>query len=148
MAGFEYTLKVTPQFTELLARLGPDIDRGFEFGMTNVVTDVEARAVKKAPVDTSNLVNSITSFVANNGRTGVVKATALYAQFVHDGTDPHVIRPKSKKALFWPGAASPFKKVNHPGTKPQPFITDALEEADIDALFNEGLQNFLRRRGW
>lgn len=32
-------------------------------------------------------------------------------------TKPHVIRPKNKKALAWPGARHPARAVNHPGSK-------------------------------
>jgi phage virion morphogenesis (putative tail completion) protein len=40
-------------------------------------------------------------------------------------TRPHVIRPKNKKALFWPGGPGPRKLVNHPGSKipARPFLT-------------------------
>lgn len=41
----------------------------------------------------------------------------LIFKFLHDGTKPHEIRPSSKKALSWPGAAHPVKRVQHPGTK-------------------------------
>ena len=32
-------------------------------------------------------------------------------------TRPHTIRPRRKKALFWPGAAHPVGAVKHPGSK-------------------------------
>src|ERR1700694_120011 len=55
--------------------------------------------------------------------TGTLKwsPTASYAPYVEFGTAPHTIYPKEKKALFWPGAAHPVSKVNHPGTKPNQF---------------------------
>ncbi|MDR2551444.1 MAG: phage virion morphogenesis protein [Desulfobulbus sp.] len=31
-------------------------------------------------------------------------------------TSPHVIRPRTKKALAWPGARHPARSVNHPGS--------------------------------
>lgn len=31
-------------------------------------------------------------------------------------TKPHVIRPKNKKALAWPGGRHPAREVNHPGS--------------------------------
>jgi phage virion morphogenesis protein len=31
-------------------------------------------------------------------------------------TKAHTIRPKNKRALFWPGAAHPVRSVNHPGS--------------------------------
>lgn len=41
------------------------------------------------------------------------------------GTKPHVIRPKRKRALSWPSAAHPVRRVNHPGTPAQRF-TDTI----------------------
>ena len=63
--------------------------------------------------------------------------TAAYAAFVEEGTKPHVILPKSKQALYWPSAAHPVKKVNHPGTAPNPYMERivAAAQPEIDALF-------------
>lgn len=44
------------------------------------------------------------------------------------GTKPHVIEARNKEALFWPGAAHPVKKVNHPGTQAKPHLRPALYE--------------------
>src|ERR1700724_2628805 len=51
--------------------------------------------------------------------TGMLRwfPTASYAPYVEFGTKPHVILPKNKKALYWPGAAHPVASVNHPGSK-------------------------------
>lgn len=49
-----------------------------------------------------------------------------YATDVELGTAPHVIVPRNKKALYWPGAAHPVARVNHPGTAPQPYLRTAL----------------------
>lgn len=45
-----------------------------------------------------------------------------YAGWLQYGTSPYTILPKDKKALFWPGALHPVKKVNHPGLPPRPFF--------------------------
>lgn len=49
--------------------------------------------------------------------TAGLRSRVEYATIQHQGgtIPPHVIRPKFKKALFWPGAEHPVKKVNHPG---------------------------------
>ena len=47
-----------------------------------------------------------------------------YAVYVYYGTKPHEIRPKKKKALKTPYGV--FTKVQHPGTKAQPYLEDAL----------------------
>lgn len=49
-----------------------------------------------------------------------------YATDVELGTMPHFILPNQKKALYWPGADHPVAYVNHPGTKPQPYLRPAL----------------------
>jgi hypothetical protein len=68
--------------------------------------------------------------------------TASYAPFVEFGTAPHVILPKDKKALFWPGAAHPVSKVNHPGTKPNQFMERIVAESqgEINDQFGAALQ--------
>ncbi|ESP62811.1 hypothetical protein SMITH_192 [Smithella sp. ME-1] len=119
-------------------------------GLINVVSEVEARAIKYAPVRTSNLANSGTSDVNADGTIGVVKFTARYAGYVHKGTGlygPHKTKivPKNKKALYWPGAAHPVRAVK--GMHGNPFLTRAAEESDIRKLFIEGAENYLRRRG-
>lgn len=56
---------------------------------------------------------------------------AEHALFVHWGTKPHVIKPKTKKSLRWP-LPSGFafaKKVNHPGYKGDPYFVKAAEQA-------------------
>lgn len=78
-------------------------------------------------------------------RTGKLWArwfpTVHYALFVHEGTKPHPIFPKLKQALFWKGARHPVKRVNHPGTKPNPYMLKILKKAtpDINKLFVQAL---------
>lgn len=68
--------------------------------------------------------------------------TANYAPYVEFGTKPHTILPKDKKALYWPGAAHPVGKVNHPGTKPNQFMERivAQSQEEINAQFGIALQ--------
>jgi hypothetical protein len=67
--------------------------------------------------------------------------TASYAPFVEFGTKPHVIVPKDKKALYWPGASHPVRSVNHPGTKPNQFMERIVSESqdEIGAQFGNAL---------
>src|SRR5881227_1574798 len=68
--------------------------------------------------------------------TGLLRwfPTASYAPFVEFGTRPHTILPKDKKALYWPGAAHPVRRVNHPGSKPNAFMERiiAASQPEID----------------
>ena len=89
---------------------------------------VERSAKIKAPVgDTGHLRGNIR--VTNLTPVSVdVVSHADYSVYVEVGTDPHDIRPKNGKALFWPGAAHPVAVVHHPGTPAQPFMRPALDE--------------------
>lgn len=75
--------------------------------------------------------------------TGMLKwfPTANYSPFVEFGTAPHVILPKNAKALYWPGAAHPVRRVNHPGTKPNQFMERIVSElqGEIDLQFGNAL---------
>jgi hypothetical protein len=57
----------------------------------------------------------------------------------HEGTRPHTIRARRKPLLvfFWPkaGRVVSFKQVNHPGTKPNRFLTKPLR-----AVLRRGLR--------
>lgn len=83
------------------------------------------------PVDTGRLRSSIRYEVDGRYRnfTVVVGTNVNYAAEVEYGTGPHVIRPKTKKALYWPGARHPVAKVNHPGTRPKPYMRPAIAAA-------------------
>lgn len=55
----------------------------------------------------------------------VIGTNVKYAEMVSKGTPPHTITARGG-GLFWPGAAHPVKVVHHPGTKPNPYVEDAL----------------------
>jgi len=68
-------------------------------------------ALRQSPRVTETTSNSVT--------VGTDRPYAVYHQF---GTGPYVIRPTTKKALFWPGARHPVRMVNHPGLPARPFF--------------------------
>ncbi|AGW14124.1 phage virion morphogenesis protein [Megalodesulfovibrio gigas] len=83
-------------------------------------------------IDTGRLRASIT---ARSKHLEVsVGSNVVYAAIHQTGgrTKPHVIRPRYKKALWWPGAAGPRKKVNHPGSvvPPRPYLGVGAEDWD------------------
>lgn len=77
---------------------------------------------------TSHARQALHSGVEGRGRelTIYLSHGVKYGKQLEEGTPPHVIRPKNKKALYWRGAAHPVKKVNHPGTRGYPVIEDTL----------------------
>ncbi|MGY0692621.1 HK97 gp10 family phage protein [Virgibacillus sp. FSP13] len=50
-----------------------------------------------------------------------------YGRYLEEGTSPHIIRPKTKQALYWYGANHPVKEVHHPGTRAQPIIGPTVD---------------------
>lgn len=91
------------------------------------------RAKILAPVDTGRLRASIR---IESRRTLTLRSVYTvgsdveYARMVHDGTRPHVIRPKTANVLrFRVGGRWAYAKVvHHPGTKARPFLDRAVRE--------------------
>lgn len=86
----------------------------------------------RAPVRTGNLRRSIV-LGAVTPRSAQTVARAAYAAAVEYGTRPHTILPRSRKVLkFNVGGREVFaRKVNHPGTRPQPFMGPGAAAAQI-----------------
>lgn len=94
--------------------------------MHRAVLTVEAAAKREAPVRTGNLRRTITSRVEQGGKRGVVGTNAPHARPVHEGSRPHIIRPRFAQALMWPGAGHPVRLVKHPGNKANKFFERAI----------------------
>lgn len=65
--------------------------------------------------------------VSSNEYTIYLSHGVEYGGILEEGSKPHIIKPKNKKALYWKGAAHPIKQVNHPGTKGKPVIEPTLK---------------------
>ncbi|MEW6263376.1 MAG: phage virion morphogenesis protein [Thermodesulfobacteriota bacterium] len=78
----------------------------------------------------------------------VIGTNVIYALIHQTGgrTPAHVIRPKTKKALFWPGARHPVGAVRHPGSNipPRPYLLVQDEDyIEIEAT----LTDYIMSRG-
>lgn len=89
-------------------------------------------AKHRVPVLTGHLGRSISEdpqrMVTALHVVGGVTAHAKYAVFVHEGTRPHIIRPKNPGGVlhfYWNGREVFVKSVNHPGTRARPFLRNA-----------------------
>lgn len=91
---------------------------------------VETEAKKNASWTdrSSHARQAMHSGVEGGGRnlTVFLSHGVKYGGYLEEGTLPHIIKPKNKKALYWSGAMHPVKEVNHPGTKAYPIIEDTL----------------------
>lgn len=59
-----------------------------------------------------------------------LSAGAKHASYVEEGTPPHLIRPKYRKALRWgvEGGFAFARLVHHPGTRATRFLEDAADQ--------------------
>lgn len=85
------------------------------------------------PVDTGRLRASIKGQLSRTWTLRpqyTISTDVEYASFVHDGTRPHVIRPRNAQVLRFvvDGRVVFARVVHHPGTRARPFIDRAVRE--------------------
>lgn len=89
------------------------------------------RSAVFCPVDTGNLRagGRMKMVIRSVGPAGIVEYIAKYAAAVEDGSGPHIIRARKKKALRFvvDGQVVFAKSVRHPGTRPRPFLSKAAQ---------------------
>ena len=124
---------------------------------SHILKAIQLQAVREA----KELVPRQTGYLARSIGPGsltrsvaIVHASAGYAAFVELGTRPHVITPRRAKVLAWgtnnrlsgrprSGSGMVFaRRVNHPGTKPQPFLVPGA----IAALRGAGFRNIITKQ--
>lgn len=101
--------------------------------LRNVGPRVVNRAKILAPVDTGRLRAAIKG---QPNRTWTLRPQFTitvdvdYASYVHDGTRPHVIRPRTAQVLRFvvDGRVVYARVVHHPGTRARPFLDRAVRE--------------------
>lgn len=78
-----------------------------------------------------------------------ILADTKYAAAVNDGSKPHVILPRTKPFLAFQigGRWVRTKRVNHPGTKPTHFFTNAAKdgEAYLDRAMQAANQTIINK---
>lgn len=89
---------------------------------------VQAMARGRGPIDTGDYVSSIDTEALQPHGWRVI-ARDRKSAWIEFGTRPHEIRPRTKRALWWPGAPHPMARVWHPGTAPTENMAEALEMA-------------------
>lgn len=84
-----------------------------------------------APRKTGAYAGSITARTRVTGTAAFIMGEGArpLTGWLIQGTKPHLIAPKTKRALFWPEAAHPVALVHHPGTKPNPWHVTPSEAA-------------------
>jgi len=119
--------------------------------LEGIAIDLTAALRRRCPVDKGRLRRGID--YRRKGNT-IEIFMPFYGYFVDQGTAPHIIRPKNKQALAFgvPGTGPRggkttnqvvVKFVNHPGTRPQPFIREAFR-IDLPRIARENAMRHLR----
>ena len=96
-------------------------------------------------IQTGALFQSVFNRQVTGGRAvGHDRARAPHAPFVIQGTVPHTIRPKNKKALRWAGPNGFIfaKAVQHPGYRGDPYMVSAADKAlaQFQTILDKALQ--------
>jgi phage gpG-like protein len=104
----------------------------YTMGQATTLVQNEAKAMREGRFvnRTGTLRRSIIKRVESPKR-GVVGTDVKYAPYVEFGTRPHIIRPKRAKVLAFKdkhGRMIFARQVNHPGSKPYPYMEPAFRE--------------------
>lgn len=134
---------------QLPAKVEANIMRGALRAGANVV---KAEAQANVPVKTGALKAGLK--VSTRSRRGVVTASVkaggkhgYIAKWIEFGTAAHFIKPKTAKSLFFAGLFS--DGVDHPGSRPKPFMRPALDSQAQSALqaVGEAIKKRLNKEG-
>lgn len=97
---------------------------------------LSALAKAQVGVDTGDLKRSIHYKIVRNGNDLIARVGSedRKALMHHNGTRPHIIRARKAQALRFKqhGKIVYAKVVNHPGTKPNRYLTDNLQKVIDD----------------
>jgi HK97 gp10 family phage protein len=108
--------------------------------MPEIARRIQNELMLVCPVDTGRLRNSIK---VKTYEEGIIIWMAEYGKFVEFGTPPHTINPNSKKALKFKVGKRGNKKeifakvVHHPGSRPQPFIRNTIQNKLRNIIIEE-----------
>ena len=103
-----------------------DIQKVLKKSGFNIEAKAKLNIANNGSVKTGHLRRGITTDIGNM-EVIVHTSNIKYARGVEEGTRPHIIKAKNKKALYWKGAKHPVKSVRHPGSKAKPFLIPAFE---------------------
>ena len=118
------------RFAVELIKLSEESKGNVQKAIKNSAFNIEANAKNNLKANRSVVTRNLSLGVKTEvkGLEATVHTSNIkYAIIVEKGSKAHIIRPKNKKALYWEGASRPVKMVNHPGTKPKPYLEPAFE---------------------
>lgn len=138
--------KIKAMFVKAPMKMTTELNKA----INRIVVKVERDAKRNAPVNKQsgggNLRQSIKSAMIGVAR-GKVEVGADYGVFVHEGTRPHIIRVRQRKVLANKRQGKIFGKVvQHPGTKANPFLQDAVDQNEdfIDSELSNAVERVFK----
>lgn len=144
MSGFTVKVDYSPRFEKIT---GSDYGKLIDKSMTKAVVEAETICIREAPVKTGTLRRSIghshPSFLT-------VDVTGVdYWRHVQFGTAPHIITPKHSSILHWKDKKGEYfaRKVQHPGTNANPFVTRTLKKVQSSKVFEKNFIDVLKSEG-
>ncbi len=124
------------EFDEVASKLSKELRQKLIEKLADVA---HASAFFRAPWKTGKLAGSIVKEIGDGEAS--IQALAPYAMYVVKGTRPHEIRPVNASVLaFEANGRTVFTPiVHHPGSQPNPFMQNAVEDArsKVDEIFAE-----------
>jgi hypothetical protein len=107
--------------------------------MPEMVAVVKDKAKELAPDSgkshNSKLNKTIHGSTDQRGLRGVIKALAPHAHLVHEGTKPHITPGKEHVLAIPLNGHLIFRRVTqHPGSRANPFLTNALEQSKDEQM--------------
>ena len=119
--------KLTVSLKKLSDEAESNVNKAIKDSAFNIQRTAMSNLTSNGSVKTGHLRRSISVDMGNLEAT-IHTSNVKYAVMVEKGTKAHIIKPKSKKALYWKGASHPVKQVNHPGSKAKPYLIPAFEK--------------------
>lgn len=132
-----------------LAKSPKIIGKRIDEAIKKSTSDISTEAAKNAPVDTGTLRRSIKRDITFRHLFGKIEPRTKYAGWVHYGTRPHTINSPVKLGPKYGNKWVYIKQ--HPGTKAQPFFTDAVRseqktvEDNFEKKLRQGLEEVARQ---
>jgi hypothetical protein len=116
------------------------------------LNEIRSKSLREAPIRTGDLRKGISTPIMETRLRGKIEAREPYSAAVHEGSRPHIIRPKSIGYRGHPGGLGNrktgfgvYNMVHHPGNKPNRFFDRSIDKANqaINQFFTRALQNVI-----
>ena len=144
MSGITLKVDFSDRYQKIV---GSKYSEFMDKALTKSIVEAESICIREAPVKTGTLRRSISHSHPNECE--VCLTGVKYWKHVQFGTAPHIITPKHSKLLHWKDDDGEHfaTKVNHPGTKANPFVTRTAQKIKSKKVIERNLYDVLKSEG-